>query len=299
MIISMSSTIRPIIQATYEQVSDDTKLVRLTTITKLIHSALFLFFMAMNIYYVVMRIVEGSTVIGWWTAQILKRVTDNFPLAEYGWLVVGVGILIVIWYYLFPPIGEGALIAYLADDEKKGSAAMIEWFSNFFRMLEFRSMTSIFSPLFFAIFASRFRVMDVIDNRLVGGVVILWWLLMIFTQVFFSFSQYYIVLEWTRSIDAMTKSMRLSLQHFGKIIKATILQFILAASFIINILIFFGIPFIIFYAWIQFWGEINGVLWTILVVIAVILWLLLSHINGIIESFFITLWYRLFIHLRQ
>ena len=54
----MSSSIRPLVQKTYEQISDDTKLVRLTTVTKLIHSAVFLFFMGSNIYSVVIKAIE-------------------------------------------------------------------------------------------------------------------------------------------------------------------------------------------------------------------------------------------------
>lgn len=298
----MSSTIRPLIQATYEQVSEDTKLVRLTTITKLIHSAFFLFFTGANIYRMIIRLVEWSDAAyfaSWGTNEIITRVTETFPLSEYGGILLIVAIVLVAWYYLFPPIGEWALIAYLADDEKKWSAAMIKWLSNFFRMFEYRWMTSLFSPLFFMIFASRFWIMEVIDNRLVWWVVILWWAIMLFTMIFFSFSQYYIVLEGIKPIEAISKSIKLSMSNIGQVIKTVVLEFILWISFVINIVLFFWLPVLIFYARMQFGGEMNELLGTILVVVATIVGFLLSYVNGIIESFFITLRYRLFVHLRE
>lgn len=298
----MGSTIRPLIQATYEQVSEDTKLVRLTTITKLIHSAFFLFFTGANIYRMIVRLVEGSDAAyfaSWGTNEIITRVTETFPLSEYGGILLIVAILLVAWYYLFPPIGEWALIAYLADDERKWSAAMMKWLSNFFRMFEYRWMTSLFSPLFFMIFASRFWIMEVIDNRLVWWVVILWWAIMLFTMIFFSFAQYYIVLEGAKPIEAISKSIQLSMSNIGQVLKTVILEFILWISFVINIVLFFWLPLLILYARMQFGGEMNGLLGTILVVVATIVGFLLSYVNGIIESFFITLRYRLFVHLRE
>ncbi len=298
----MSSTIRPLIQATYEQVSEDTKLVRLTTITKLIHSVFFLFFMGTNIYRVIIRLVQGSeaaNMTSWWITQVLQWITETFPLSEYGGMLLIVAIMLVIWYYLFPPIGEWALIAYLADEEKKWSSALISWFTHFFKMFEYRSMTSLFSPLFFMIFLSRFWVMDVIDNWLVSWVLILWWSIMLFTMIFFSFSQYFIVLEWAKPIEAISKSIQLSMSNMWQVLKTVILEFILWISFVINIVLFFGLPLLIFYAWIQFGGEMNGLLGTILVVVATVVGFLLSYVNGIIESFFITLRYRLFVYLRE
>ncbi len=298
----MSSTIRPLIQATYEQVSEDTKLVRLTTITKLIHSVFFLFFMGVNLYRMIIKLVDGSDAAyfaSWGTNQIITRVTETFPLSEYGGMLFIVAIILVAWYYLFPPIGEWALIEYLADEEKKWSLALLKWFTHFFKMFEYRWMTSLFSPLFFMIFLSRFWVMDVIDNWLVSWVLILWWSIMLFTMIFFSFAQYYIVLDGAKPIEAISKSIKLSLSNMWQVLKTVILQFILWISFVINIVLFFGLPLLIFYAWIQFGGKMNGLLGTILVVVATVVGFLLSYVNGIIESFFITLRYRLFVHLRE
>lgn len=298
----MGSTIRPLIQATYEQVSEDTKLVRLTTITKLIHSAFFLFFMGANIYRIIIRVLEGSDAayfVSWGTNELLTWVTDTFPMSEYGGILLLTAIILVAWYYLFPPIGEWALIAYLADEEKRWSAAIIKWLTRFFKMFEYRWMTSLFSPLFFMVFASRFWIMEVIDNRLVWWVVILRWLITLFTMLFFSFAQYYIVLEDAKPIEWISKSIQLSMANMGKVLKTVILEFVLWISFVINIVLFFWLPALILYARMQFGWEMNGLLGTILIVVATIVGFLLSYVNGIIESFFITLRYRLFVYLRE
>lgn len=289
----MSSSIRPLVQKTYEQISDDTKLVRLTTVTKLIHSAVFLFFMGSNIYSVVIKAIEWKIVASGST-DVFLWVLDAFPLQDYwGWMVL-IAILLVIWYYLFPPVWQASLIYYLDDENKKWGESIAKWLGKFFPMLEYNWMTSMFTPLFFIIIASRFWIMDILNNWFVLSVVIIWLLLVCFVSLFFSFSHYYIVLEWAKPVEAISKSMQLSLKNLGKVIKANILQVLLGLNFIINICLFFGIPFLIFYARLQFWGELTWTLWGVVIGIAAILWLLLAYVNGIIESFFTTLRYHLF-----
>ncbi len=50
-----------------------------------------------------------------------------------------------------------------------------------------------------------------------------------------------------KPFDAMKKSMNLSLEHLGVATRAAILQYILSARFIINILLFLGFPLLILY----------------------------------------------------
>ncbi len=210
------------------------------------------------------------------------------------WWAVWVWIILAVWYFILPPIGEAALIYYLSMTEKRGSASLGKGFSQFFPMFEYNGLISFFTMLPYFIILSRFWMLDLLDNFLVVTFMVLRGIIILFASIFLPFTKYFIVIEDAKPFDAMKKSMNLALANLWLVTRAAFLQYALSLRFIINILLFLGLPLLILYTATAFdvtqWGPVA----TIIILVSIAVWLLTAYINGIIEAFFITLRYRLF-----
>ena len=289
----MHSTIKEAAQEAFETVSNDTKFVRLTTITTIIHSIIFLLYVSFNVYRVIAQAEWSETSF----SGILTTFGDIFTVSNIS-LLIGLWLLLAIGYILLPPIWEASLIVYTASENKRGSRSLAKWLTHFFPMFEFNGIITWFTPIIFIIFLSRFWMLDLLDNALILVVIWLRWLIVLMVSIFLPFTRFFIVLENMKPFDAMKQSMNLALQNFGIVIRATILQYVLSTRFIINILLFLGLPLIILYTATQFDISNSWPVTTIVIVVSVLMWLLTAYINGIIEAFFIALRYRLFAQLK-
>ncbi len=290
----MNSSISESVQVAYEQVNDDTKFVRLTTLTTFIHSVIFLIIVGINVYRLAEQNNENST----WFAEIISSLGKIFEIAHISGFLIFIALILAIWYFLMPAIWEASLIHYLADHERKGARSLWKGLGSFFKMFEFGGIMTVFTPLMFIIFFSRFWMLGILDNIFVIIIIALRGLLVFFVSVFLPFTKYYIVLDNMKPFDAMQKSMSLSLTHLAVVLRATFLQYALSMRFIINILLFLGVPMVILYTATKFDITTTGPLTTIIIIVSVFTTLLIAYINGIIEAFFITLRYRLFVQLK-
>jgi hypothetical protein len=166
-------------------------------------------------------------------------------------------------------------------------------------MFEFNGIITWFTPFIYIIFFSRLRLLDLFGNVFVIIVLILWFFIVLFVSIFLPFTRFFIVLEDIKPFDAMKKSMNMALENLGLVIRATILQYVLNIRFIINILLFLGLPLIILYTATQFDISHAGPVTTIIILVSVVVGLLTAYVNGIIEAFFIALRYRLFAQLKK
>lgn len=182
---------------------------------------------------------------------------------------------------------------------KRWSVSLGKWFSQFFPMFEYNGLISFFTLLPYFIVLSRFRALDLLGNILVIIIMVLWWLIILFAWIFLPFTKYYIVIEDLKPFDAMKKSMSLALANLGTATRTAILQYILSIRFIINILLFLGLPMLILYIATAFDVTQGWPVATLIIVASIIVWLLTAYINWIIEAFFITLRYRLFVEIRS
>lgn len=290
----MNSSINEAVQVAYEQIGDDTKFVRLTTITTIIHSIIFLVIVWLNVYRLASQNSETSTDF----SNIIVSLGKIFSISHISWWLIWIGLILAIWYFWLPPIGEASLIHYLDDVDKKWARSLGKWLTSFFPMFEFNGIMSVFTPLMFIIFLSRFWMLGILDNVFVVIIIFLRWLLVFFASIFLPFAKYFIVLEDMKPFDAMKKSMSLSLTHLATVLRATFLQYVLSMRFIINILLFLGMPMLVLYTATKFDITTTGPLTTIVIWASVLTALLIAYINGIIEAFFITLRYRLFVQLK-
>lgn len=290
----MSSSINEAVQVAYDQVGDDTKFVRLTTLTTIIHSIIFLIIVWLNVY----RMAAANSTKGTDFTKIITSLGSIFSLHNISWWLIWLWLILAIGYFLLPPVGEASLIHYLDDVDKKWARSLWKWLTNFFTMFEFNWIISVFTPFMFIIFLSRFWMLGILDNVFVIIIIILWWLLSFFASVFLPYTKYFIVLEDMKPFDAMKKSMSMALTNLAITLRATFLQYALSMRFIINILLFLGLPMLILYTATKFDITTTWPLTMIVVAVSIATWLLIAYINGIIEAFFITLRYRLFVQLK-
>lgn len=165
-------------------------------------------------------------------------------------------------------------------------------------MFEFDGIITVFTPHMFLIFFSRFWMLGILDNIFVLIIAGLWAFLVLFATVFLSFAKYFIVLDDMKPFDAMKKSISVALTNLPLALRATFLQYVLSMRFIINIAIFLGMPLLILYGAMKLNITNAEYLGTILIGVSIVTGLLTAYINGIIEAFFITLRYRLFVQIK-
>lgn len=291
----MHNSINKAVEEAYWLVSNDTKFVRLTTLTTIIHSAIFLLYVGITARRLFASMQWESTDFGGIISAIRNIIEIN---GIFAW-VIWIWLVLAIWYFLLPPIWDAALIYYLSSENKRWSVSLWKWFTQFFPMFEYNGIISFFTLLPYFIVLSRFWILDLLGNFLVITIMVLWWLVILFATIFLPFTKYYIVIEDLKPFDAMKKSMNLSLEHLWVATRAAILQYILSARFIINILLFLGLPLLILYVSTKFdithWWPVA----TLIVLVSIGIWLLTAYINWIIEAFFITLRYRLFSELKS
>lgn len=290
----MRWVINKAVEEAYWLVSNDTKFVRLTTLTTIIHSIIFLLY----VWVSARRVFAANSTNTKWLWNLLQSIEGLFTSTAVFWRVVGIGIILAIWYFLMPAIWEASLIHYLSAEQKRWSVSLGKWFSSFFPMFEYNGLISFFTLLPYFIVLSRFWMLDLLGNILVIIIMVLWWLIILFAWVFLPFTKYYIVIEDLKPFDAMKKSMSLSLANLGTATRTAILQYILSIRFIINILLFLGLPLLILYIATAFDITHGWPVATVIIIVSIIVWLLTAYINWIIEAFFITLRYRLFVEIK-
>lgn len=290
----MRWVINKAVEEAYWLVSNDTKFVRLTTLTTIIHSIIFLLY----VWVSARRVFAANSTNTKWLWDLLQSIEGLFTSTAVFWWVIGIGIILAIGYFLMPAIWEASLIHYLSAEQKRWSVSLGKWFSSFFPMFEYNGLISFFTLLPYFIVLSRFWMLDLLWNILVIIIMVLWGLIILFAWIFLPFTKYYIVIEDLKPFDAMKKSMSLSLSNLGTATRTAILQYILSIRFIINILLFLGLPLLILYIATAFDITHGWPVATVIIIVSIIVWLLTAYINWIIEAFFITLRYRLFVEIK-
>ena len=279
-----------IVAAAYDNITDDTKFIRLTTITTFIHSMIFLVYIMYAVYSIVLQREWGEIEFG----NII-----NFVMQLFGWQEMIVPFIILaailaIGYFLLPPIAEASMIYYLDNHERKWTLSIGRWLSKFFPMFEYHGIMTFFNPLTYFIFVSRFRVLGLMSNWLVITILIMRWLIIFFTAVFLPYTKFIIVLENVSPIQAIKKSMHLALENLRQSVKFALINYLLYLRAIVNILIFLGIPWLIIYLATQLDISSQWVIKYIIYGTLAILGLVTAYINGIVEAFFTTIWYNIY-----
>ncbi len=281
----------------YHDVLNDTKLIKLATLTTIFHSLVFTIYIIYQIIFIFTQLKHQ------WSEDLIKIILHYFKSitsSEYFFIFsIIIAIILAIWYFLLPPIAEGALIEYL--NSKSIWKAIKKWLKKFFEMFEFHSLISVFCFLAFIIVASRLLVLGVLTNPIIILIIIFRLVIIILQTIFLVYTKFLIILEDLPLKEAIKKSFNLALDNLEITIKFVIVNYILYIRFIINLLIIIWIP--IFLIWIPslFIKNIqNNQIFKNLFFISIIIWILVAtYINWIIEAFFISYWYKVYEYIKN
>ncbi len=239
---------KSIVAHAYDHIADDTKFIRLTTITTFIHSMIFLVYIMYAVYFAVVERQGGEMPIG----NVIDFVAQLFGGPNMVGRFIAITIILAIGYFLLPPIAEASMIYYLDNYERKGTVSIGRGFTKFFPMFEYDGIMTFFNPLVFCIFVSRFWVLGLLDKGLVIAVLVMWALIIFFTAIFLPYTKFIIVLENASPLEAIKKSVNLALENLRLSVKFALISYLLYVRAIINVLIFLGIPVLIIYLATQF-----------------------------------------------
>ena len=283
-----------ILREAFEEISQDTKFIRLATITTFVHSVIFLLY----IVYWASTVMSKSQ---WWDNPFVEFMIELIGLDWWIniWLLLIIWIPLLIWYSVLPPIGEWAMIYYLNNPRKQGTASLGKGLTKFLQMFEFDAAITFFNVVIFLVAISRIYVMDIGWSILVTIAMVIWFIVILFAAFLLPYSRFFITLEERKFFDAMRQSMHMSIQHFSITLKYILVDAILHLRFIFNIIIVFGIPVWLMYLWTRIGIADNGIVKWIFILLVIILFLITAYINGIIEAFFTTYRYKVYKYIKK
>jgi hypothetical protein len=283
-----------ILTQSYAHIADDTKFIRLTTLTSFIHSLVFTFFVIFNIYRLIDKIQPD--LVSWVNiANILQNLATIIPPGYY----ILIGLILVIGYLLLPPIGDASIIYYLNSTKKSGSGSLAKWIFKFFPMFEYNGMTTFFQMSMFLIVVGRLFTMDILDNTLVIIILAIRFVSVFAVSLFLWFTKFFIVLEWQWPIQASKSSFTLSMHHLFTVLRFVIINYILDLRFVLNLVLLVVLPLAMVYVADGFHILDSSFFSGGIYIMFAILFLLVSYINGIVEAFFTTYRYKLYVQLKQ
>lgn len=275
-------------------ISEDTKFIRLTTLTSFIHSVVFTAFVVLNLYRLIHKI-QPSLVSNVDIGKLLIEFSNAIPAGYY----IIIGLILFIWYLLLPPVWDASIIHYLHMSKKSWSGALAKGIFKFFPMFEYNSMTTFFQMSMFLIVVGRLFTMDILNNAMILAILTIRFISVFGVSLFLGFTKFFIVLEWQWPIQASKSSLALSIEHIMTVLRFVIINYILDLRFVINLLLLVWFPLAMIYIADRFhildsW-FFSGGMYTMFG----ILFILVSYINGIVEAFFTTYRYKLYIQLKS
>lgn len=225
----------------------------------------------------------------------------NLPKQSYFlWVVLWI-VLIFIFFTILNPIARGGIIqmmdTYRKNDGKKFHRSW-QWFfdglSHFLPIFEIQNILAIFSPLTiitFTIFLWRF-----LDKEFHTAVLIIMWIYFIFAlflNMLFAYAPMFVVFEdkkWTESLSASTS---MALQNINITSKLYFTNLILHLRIVIVGWFYLLMPFVISGALAYFtMANVEIFLWIIFIIIAILFFVFIVHLNSVLEIFILWIWYE-------
>ncbi|MEF2175045.1 MAG: hypothetical protein V3575_01130 [Candidatus Absconditabacteria bacterium] len=271
----------------YKEISNDNKLIRLATLTTIFHSLILVLYILFQTHFVITN---------------LSHTNINIDLQMYWKLLFGhsgvtiifiiIGLILIIGYFFLPPIAEGALIHYVASKNKSGTSSLGKGFMKFFPLFEFHGLISLFNFLVFFVAISRLYVIGILFNVFVLSIVIIRLLFIVGVGLLLPYAQFFIVIHNKGVYESIKESISMAVENFRLTFKFFLISYFLYLRFLINIILIIGLPLILMYIAIKLGLEDNAT-YLIYGVLGIMI-IITAYINGIIEAFFISFWYKVF-----
>jgi hypothetical protein len=208
-----------------------------------------------------------------------------------GWLII-VGIILAIWYYILPPIGEAAMIYHLEKSfNNKSGSSFSHGLQKFFVMFERNSLLWFISVSTWLIIISRVWILDILDEPLVIAIIMIYSIVVFATVALTPYVKFKLVVEQEKFGVAIKESILLAVSQPVVTLRLVFISLILNLRIIFNIIVLVWVPAALFYlAYILNLHQTTA-FYIVLTVVIIALFLLIAYINSIIEAFFMTYWY--------
>jgi len=278
---------KKIIEKTIHIISNNTKIVRFSFITSFFHS----------IYVMIMVLLGINSVIN---AKYNKWISYNHIFSFLKWdlsIVIIIAIIGFIGYEFIYPIGQAAIINYLNSWQKNIWKAIWKWIEKFFVMFEFNNLLRLFSLVTFWTTILRLAYLDILNNFFVFILLSIRWICVLSATFIRPYTKYTINIEWLNLSDAIKRSTKLAIQNIWITIKFVILEFFLMFRFIFGTLVIIGVPLLIIYITTSLNINNTKLVEIMIYTTVILLWLITTYINGVIEAFFATYRYKVYKHL--
>lgn len=283
-----------ILEQAYEYVSEDNLFLRLTTISTIVHSMIFLITILYNLNQIIGKLNhQRSSII---IKEVIRAVTQITQAPWFYIWVIVLGIIVAIGYYIFPPIGEAAMIHHLEKSfNNKSGSSFSHGMKKFFVMFERNSLLWFISIPSWLIIMSRVWILDVLQEPIIIPIIIIYTLVVFVTVLVTPYVKFKLVVEQETFAVAIKESIFLAISQPTVTLRLALISFILNLRIILNIIILVWVPVTLFYlAYMLNLHQTTGFYIT-LVWLIVGLFFLIAYINSIVEAFFMTfryLWYR-------
>lgn len=214
-------------------------------------------------------------------------------------LVILVLILFAIWYALGYPIWISANIHFLDKDSNESiGTALSGWIKDFFSVFELNGLAFSFWAYTFFSTVFRLYILDILNSGLAITLVIVWWLCVLFSSIFWQYAKYIMVLEkkdWKNMwiSEALKKSMNLTISNFGLTIKWFLAKAWMTIVFYFKIAIIVTVPLLVIYFLATsdvIWPGAQRVIWVIWVLTMIIATFMLTST----QAFFFKFWHLLY-----
>jgi len=285
-----------VVEKSYSQIIEDTKLIKLATVTMLPYSFLFLFYVFYQAYFV-LKMLGDSHMNLESIKEYIALLSDIMGPSMYFYIIILI-LIGLFFYYIVPPIAEWAIIIYL-NKQKPISQSITMWITKFFPMFGLHGLLSLFSYVFFIVVVARVRAIWMLDNIYITTLMSIWFALTVIISFLTVYAKYFIILEWKSVRDAISSSVTIAILNFPITLKYTLLSYFLYLRFVVNILFLIWIPALFLYIVLKTdFFDYNISKYVIFVILAILV-LITAYIEGIITAFFLTQWNNIFTHIKD
>jgi hypothetical protein len=121
----------------------------------------------------------------------------------------------------------------------------------------------------------------------------IYFLLAVVINIFLAYTRFFIVLENKKAFDAIVSSSTMALDNMGITFKLYITLILVYVRTVLTVLVFILLPFVIsaIFTYVTV-ASIKLIFVGILLLIILVFFVFVSHLNSVLEIFVETLWYR-------
>lgn len=279
---------KKILQSSSQALLSRPKIIRLAFFTLVFFSIVRLYYLVYYFNTILIWKYETGVQISDALMYFITTLNEHHAI---GTIIVAILIIIIGYLWLYP-IGQASVIYALHEPEKSNFSAFSKGLGRFFPMLEYGGLSIPFGLFTFCTVVLRLYLIDVLGNFVVDILIGIRGIMVLFASVFRSYAKVIITLDGVQVFDAIKKSTKVAFLNLGLSIKLMFVEFLLLFRFLITGALIVGIPLGLVYVAVRLNildnGFVEGMIW----IIAGALLLILSYINCIIETFFLTYRYQ-------